>query len=91
MTNILTWVVLGLVAGFLAKVIMPGKDSGGLIKTAILGVAGAFVGGLVGKYAPIPFLKESAEAALSWPSVATATLGAIVLLALGRLFRGDKG
>ena len=86
----MTWVVLGLVAGFLGKAIMPGKDSGGLIKTAILGVAGAFVGGMIGRYTPIPILQDSAEAALSWPSVATATVGAIVLLALGRLFRGDK-
>lgn len=88
MTNFLTWVVLGLIAGFLAKALMPGRNSGGLIKTALLGVAGAFVGGLIGRYTPISILQESAEATLSWPSVATATVGAIVLLALGRLMGG---
>ena len=49
--GILTWIVFGLVAGVLAKFIMPGNQSGGLILTTILGVVGAIVGGLLGTYA----------------------------------------
>ena len=44
----LSWIIFGLIAGALAKLIMPGKDPGGWIITIILGVAGAFVGGFIG-------------------------------------------
>lgn len=45
--NILTWIVLGLVAGVLAKLLMPGRDPGGFIITILLGVGGALVGGFI--------------------------------------------
>ena len=44
----LSWIVLGLVIGALAKWIMPGKDPGGILITIVIGIAGAFVGGFVG-------------------------------------------
>lgn len=47
--SIIGWIVLGLLAGGIAKVLMPGRDPGGCIVTILLGVAGAFVGGWVGK------------------------------------------
>jgi uncharacterized membrane protein YeaQ/YmgE (transglycosylase-associated protein family) len=46
--GILAWIVLGLIAGALAKLLMPGKDGGGWIITMVLGIAGAFVGGYLG-------------------------------------------
>jgi uncharacterized membrane protein YeaQ/YmgE (transglycosylase-associated protein family) len=46
--GILSWIVMGLIVGLLAKFVMPGKDPGGLIITICIGVAGAFVGGFVG-------------------------------------------
>jgi uncharacterized membrane protein YeaQ/YmgE (transglycosylase-associated protein family) len=46
--GILSWIVLGLIVGVLAKWIMPGKDPGGIIITILLGIAGAFVGGFIG-------------------------------------------
>ncbi len=45
--GIISWIVMGLIAGVLAKVIMPGDDPGGLIVTILLGIAGAFVGGFL--------------------------------------------
>jgi len=48
--GILTWIVLGLVAGALAKFIMPGEQGGGIILTIVLGVVGALVGGFLGTY-----------------------------------------
>ncbi|WP_236791765.1 GlsB/YeaQ/YmgE family stress response membrane protein [Amycolatopsis sp. GM8] len=47
--GIISWIVLGLIAGLIAKALMPGKDPGGCIITILLGIGGAFVGGWVGK------------------------------------------
>ena len=48
--GILAWILLGLVAGALAKFIMPGQQGGGIILTTVLGIVGAIVGGLLGTY-----------------------------------------
>ena len=48
--GILAWIVLGLVAGALAKFIMPGEQGGGIIVTIVLGIVGALVGGFLGTY-----------------------------------------
>lgn len=45
--GILSWIVLGLIAGVIAKFILPGKDPGGMIVTILLGIGGAFVGGFI--------------------------------------------
>ncbi|MGH3620975.1 MAG: GlsB/YeaQ/YmgE family stress response membrane protein [Sciscionella sp.] len=47
--GILGWIVLGLIIGIIAKLIMPGRDGGGLIMTVLLGVVGAIVGGFIGR------------------------------------------
>ena len=46
---ILSWIVFGLVIGIIAKLLMPGKDPGGFIVTILLGIAGALVGGFIGR------------------------------------------
>jgi len=46
--GILSWIVFGLIAGVVAKYVMPGPDSGGILLTILLGVAGAVVGGFIG-------------------------------------------
>jgi len=45
--GIISWIVFGLIAGLLAKIIMPGKDPGGMILTILIGIAGALVGGFI--------------------------------------------
>jgi len=70
-------IVVGLIAGVLAKWVMPGPDPGGLIVTALIGIAGAFVGG----YA----LRLFGGTGFGLGSILTATLGAIILLAMYRL------
>ena len=45
--GILSWAIFGLIAGILAKIIMPGKDPGGFIITSLIGIAGAIVGGFI--------------------------------------------
>ena len=56
MVGILGWIIFGLVVGILAKLLMPGRDPGGIIVTMVLGIAGALVGGFIGRllgwYAP---------------------------------------
>jgi uncharacterized membrane protein YeaQ/YmgE (transglycosylase-associated protein family) len=49
MMGILTWIVFGLVVGIIAKLLTPGKDPGGFIVTMLLGVAGALLGGFIGR------------------------------------------
>lgn len=75
----LSWIILGLIAGALAKWIMPGKDGGGFFKTVLLGVAGAFVGGWLGS-----FFGLGAARGLGIGSILSATVGAVLLLAVYR-------
>jgi uncharacterized membrane protein YeaQ/YmgE (transglycosylase-associated protein family) len=72
---ILSWILFGLVVGVIAKLLMPGRDPGGFIVTILLGIAGALVGGFVGR--ALGFYGENQGA--GW---IMSILGAIVLLAL---------
>ncbi len=81
--TLIIWVVLGLVSGLVAKLILPGKDKGGLISTALIGIAGSFIGGYLGNY----FQITSEVGGLSVMSFMTAIVGALVLLIALRLFR----
>jgi uncharacterized membrane protein YeaQ/YmgE (transglycosylase-associated protein family) len=74
--GILAWIVLGLIAGALAKWLMPGKDGGGWILTMALGIAGAFVGGYLGSLIGVGVTGGGINLA----SIGTATAGAFVLL-----------
>jgi len=81
--EILGWILFGLVVGALAKLVMPGRDPGGIIVTMLLGIAGAVLGGFVGR--ALGFYREG-EAAGFLMSL----FGAIVLLALYRMFIGRR-
>jgi uncharacterized membrane protein YeaQ/YmgE (transglycosylase-associated protein family) len=74
--GILAWIVLGLVAGFLANLLMPGKGPGGLVWTILLGIAGALVGGFIGSH----FLKLEDITGFDLRSVLLAVGGAVLLL-----------
>jgi uncharacterized membrane protein YeaQ/YmgE (transglycosylase-associated protein family) len=75
------WIVVGLIAGILAKWVMPGPDPGGVVVTALIGIVGAFIGGWV-----LGWLGLGGSAwSFSLESILTATLGAIILLAIYRL------
>jgi uncharacterized membrane protein YeaQ/YmgE (transglycosylase-associated protein family) len=73
--GLLSWIVLGLVVGALAKWIMPGPDPGGLIVTMLIGIAGAFVGGFIAT-----FLGLGTVTGFNLGSLAIATGGALLLL-----------
>lgn len=80
----LDWIVLGLLAGALAKFLMPGRDPTGCIFTVLLGILGAFVGGLLGSYLG---WGEVTEGRLDFRSIGIATVGAVVVLIVGRIAR----
>lgn len=73
--GILSWIVLGLIVGVLAKWIMPGPDPGGLVMTILLGIGGAFVGGFIGS-----LLGLGSFTGFNLGSLALATGGAMLLL-----------
>jgi len=76
--DILLWIVFGLVVGVVAKLIMPGRDPGGIIVTIVLGIIGAMLGGWVGRV--MGFYREGEAAGFIM-----AVVGAVVVLALFRL------
>ncbi len=80
----LHWIVLGLVAGGLAKYLMPGRDPSGCIVTTALGILGAFIGGLIGTRLG---LGPVTAGRLDVWSLALATLGAVVILVIGRVVK----
>ncbi len=80
------WVVFGLLAGFLAKLVMPGKDKGGLVMTLILGVCGAMLGGYLGTLAGFGNTSE-----FSLRSLLLAVAGSLILLMIYRIFTGKRG
>jgi uncharacterized membrane protein YeaQ/YmgE (transglycosylase-associated protein family) len=81
--NILITLVVGAIVGALAKLVMPGKDPGGVIITILLGIAGAFVAGMLGH-------------ALGWynaaegPGIIASIVGAVILLAIYRAVAGRR-
>jgi uncharacterized membrane protein YeaQ/YmgE (transglycosylase-associated protein family) len=83
--GILALIVVGLIAGLLAKLVMPGDDPGGLIVTTLIGIAGAFVGGFV-----VNILGGAGVTGINIWSILVATLGAVILLAIYRLFAGRR-
>jgi len=81
--SIITTLIVGLIVGALAKLVMPGKDPGGIIVTILLGVAGAFIGGWIGH-------------ALGWysagegPGIIVSIIGALILLGIYRMVIGRR-
>ena len=80
--GILSWIVFGLIAGVIARVLMPGRDPGGCIITMLLGVVGAFVGGFLYR---LFTGTEVLYFGFDLRSFAIAVVGAVVVLAIYRL------
>ena len=77
MFGILGWIVFGLIVGAIAKLLMPGRDPGGIIVTSLLGIAGAVVGGFIGRALGLYGPEDAAGYVM-------ALIGAIVLLVIYR-------
>ena len=77
--------IIGLVVGAIAKLIMPGRDPGGIIVTMLIGVAGALLAGFLGR--ALGWYSDPGEG----PGIIASIIGALVLLFLYRLFTGRRG
>ena len=83
--GIFSWIFLGLVAGALAKFIMPGKDPGGIIVTILIGIVGAVLGGFLGSFIGLGKVES-----FDLGGIFIATVGAILLLIIYRFVRKPK-
>jgi uncharacterized membrane protein YeaQ/YmgE (transglycosylase-associated protein family) len=83
MTGILGWILFGLIVGALAKLVMPGRDPGGIIVTIVLGIVGAVLGGFVGRALGFYGPDQAAGFLMSF-------LGAIILLVIYRMVAGRR-
>ena len=79
--GIVAWILVGLIAGVLAKIAMPGPDPGGIIITIVIGIVGAFLGGFILN----ALLGGPGVSGFNLSSILVATLGSIILLAIYRL------
>jgi uncharacterized membrane protein YeaQ/YmgE (transglycosylase-associated protein family) len=84
--SLIAWIVLGLLAGAIAKMLMPGRDPGGCILTIVIGIVGALLGGFVSTLLGFGGLGGD----LDWRNLVIAVLGSILLLALWRMLRGGR-
>jgi uncharacterized membrane protein YeaQ/YmgE (transglycosylase-associated protein family) len=82
--HILAMLIVGLIVGALAKLFMPGKDPGGIIVTMLLGIAGSFVAGFIGRAAHL--YRDPA----SGPGIIASILGAMLLLFIYRMVIGRR-
>jgi uncharacterized membrane protein YeaQ/YmgE (transglycosylase-associated protein family) len=94
MIAIIGWIIFGLIAGLIAKAIMPGRDPGGAIITILIGIAGSVIGGFLGQalFGYGRNVNDSGD--LSRPgflmSLVLSVIGAIVLLGIYRLIKGRQ-
>ncbi len=79
----LWWIIIGGVAGAIAKLVMPGRDPGGCLVTILLGIAGAFVAGFIGQSLGLASTRNGA-------GFIGAIIGAIIILAIYRLIVGRR-
>lgn len=86
--GIIAFIILGLLAGAIAKALLPGDDPGGIIVTALIGIAGAIIGGFL---AGALFDADPMDEFFDISSWLTAIVGSIVLLLAYRLVTGDRG
>jgi uncharacterized membrane protein YeaQ/YmgE (transglycosylase-associated protein family) len=82
--EIITMIVVGLIVGALAKLFMPGRDPGGIIVTILLGIAGSFVAGFIGR--AVGWYRTPG----SGPGIIASIIGAMVILAIYRLIMGRR-
>ena len=90
LTNVISWMIFGLIAGIIAKFLMPGRDPGGCIVTILLGIAGAVVGGYLAEFFQVAGKTGELGDRGFFMRLAFAVLGAILLLVVYRIIAGKR-
>ncbi|MFJ4840383.1 GlsB/YeaQ/YmgE family stress response membrane protein [Streptomyces sp. NPDC088746] len=85
--GIIAWIFIGLLAGLIAKALMPGKDPGGIIITMLIGIAGGLLGGWLGK---VIFGIDSIDGFFDLSTWIAAIVGSLILLVLYRVISGNR-
>ncbi|MFI9742164.1 GlsB/YeaQ/YmgE family stress response membrane protein [Streptomyces sp. NPDC052494] len=85
--GIIAWILIGLLAGAIAKALMPGRDPGGIIVTMLIGVAGGLLGGWLGK---VVLGVDAIDGFFDLSTWIAAIIGSVILLALYRLITGNR-
>ncbi|MFF2195389.1 GlsB/YeaQ/YmgE family stress response membrane protein [Streptomyces sp. NPDC058157] len=85
--GIIAWILIGLLAGLIAKALMPGKDPGGIVITTLIGIGGGLLGGWLGK---VVFGVDSIDGFFDLSTWIAAIVGSVILLALYRLLTGNR-
>ena len=83
--SLLAWIIVGIIAGYLAKVVVPGEGPGGLIGDLVIGVVGALIGGCVFNY-----FGHSGVTGLNIGSILVAFVGGVILLWILRMITGTR-
>lgn len=83
--GLISWIIIGLLAGAIGKLLLPGKDPGGCLTTIAIGIAGALIGGFLATR-----MGYGGVTGLNFGSLFTATLGAVLFLVLLRVLRGPR-
>lgn len=86
--GIIGWIVLGLLAGLIARALLPGEQPGGIIVTALVGVAGALIAGFIAQ--AIGF-GDPIDEFFDWSTWIAAIIGAVVLLLIWEAIVGERG
>lgn len=84
--GIIAWIILGLLAGMIAKALLPGEDPGGIIITGLIGIAGALLGGFLAK---LLFGAHPLHDFFDLSTWVTAVVGSVVLLVVYRMISGN--
>ena len=84
---ILTMIIVGAIAGFIARAVVPGKDSMGILQTIVLGIVGSFIGGFLGY---LIFGKDAGEGALQPSGIIGSIIGAVIALVVYNKVTGRK-
>ncbi len=86
--NIIAWVIFGVIAGAIAKLIVPGRQGGGFFATAMLGIVGAFIGGIAHNFITTRTFDVVASKGFNVGSMVVAVLGSIVAVFLWGMLTG---
>jgi uncharacterized membrane protein YeaQ/YmgE (transglycosylase-associated protein family) len=88
LTFIITMLIIGAIAGFVARLLVPGRDPMGIVATIVLGIVGSFIGGFLGY---VLFNKDIAEGALQPSGIIGSIIGAVIALLVYRAATGRRG